>query len=157
MVFNREKLFYCFKNVWQKSGKLSEHIFPIYKSFNTWSCSKYWTKPPKTISAHFKDLKYLYRKYFHKNPRKIQQVTNACFDHLAKPHVNQGHFGSPKSPKTLCEDNQIWTTLYYRLSLLDPNFGEHVHMTKWGHYTKWCIKGKWFTQLDLHKFISANF
>ena len=30
-------------------------------------------KPPKTISAHFKDLKYFYRKYFHKNPRKIQK------------------------------------------------------------------------------------
>ena len=30
MVFNREKLFYCFKNIWQKSGKLSGHIFSIY-------------------------------------------------------------------------------------------------------------------------------
>ena len=38
-----------------------------------------------------------------------------------------------------------------------PNFGEHVHMTKWGHYSKWCIKEKWFAQLDLHKFLSANF
>ena len=157
MVFNREKLFYCFKNIWQKSGKLSGHIFSIYKSFNTWSCSKYWTKPPKTISAHFKDLKYFYRKYFHKNPRKIQQVTNAYCDHLAKPHINQGHFGSPKCPKTLSDQNQIWTTLYYQLSLLDPNFCEHVHMTKWGHYTKWCIKEKWCAQLDLLKSISAHF
>ena len=131
--------------------------FHIYMSFNTWLWSKYWTKPPKTISAHFKDLKYFYRKYFHKSPRKIQQVTNAYCDHLAKPHVNQGHFGSPKCPKTLSDQNQIWTILYYQLSLLDPNFCEHVHMTKWGHYTKWCIKEKWFSQLDLHKFISANF
>ena len=71
MVFNREKLFYCFKNIWQKLGKLIGHILSIYKSFNTWSCSKYWTKPPKTISAHFKDLKYFYRIYFHKKYKKI--------------------------------------------------------------------------------------
>ena len=89
MVFNREKLFYCFKNIWQKSGKLSVHIFSMYKSFNIWLWSKYWTKPPKTIPAYFKDLRYFYRKYFHKNPRKIQQVTNAYCDDLAKPHVNQ--------------------------------------------------------------------
>ena len=30
-------------------------------------------KTSKTISAHFKDLKYFYRKYFHKNARKIQE------------------------------------------------------------------------------------
>ena len=30
-------------------------------------------------------------------------------------------------------------------------------MTKWGHYTKWWIKGKWFAQVDLHRFICANF
>ena len=139
MVFNREKLFYYFKNIWQKSGRLSGHIFPIYKSFNTWSCSKYWTKPPKTISAHFKDLKYFYRKYFHKNPTKIQQVTSAYCDDLAKPHFNQGHFDRPKCPITLSVQNLIWASLYYQLSLLDPNFGEHVHMSKWGHYRKWCI------------------
>ena len=62
-----------------------------------------------------------------------------------------------KCPKTLSNQNQIWTTLYYQLSLLDPNFGEHVHVTKWGHYTKWCIKEKWFAQLDLHKSISVDF
>ena len=62
-----------------------------------------------------------------------------------------------KCPKTLSDQNLIWTTLYYQLSVLDPNFGEHIHMTKWGPYTKWCIKEKWFSQLDLHKFISANF
>ena len=76
-------------------------------SLNTWSCSEYWTKPPKTISAHFKDLKYFYRKYFHKNPRKIQQVTNAYCDDLAKSHFNQGHFGPPKCPKPLSDQNQI--------------------------------------------------
>ena len=107
MVFNREKLFYCFKNICENLGKLSGHIFSIYKSFNTWSCSKYWTKPPKTISAHFKDLKYFYRKYFHKNPRKFQQVTNAYCDDLAKPNFNQGHFGPPKCPITLSVQDQI--------------------------------------------------
>ena len=88
MVFNRENYFIVSKIFDKNLEKLNGHILSIYKSFNTWSCSKYWTKPPKTISAHFKDLKYFYRKYFHKNPRKIQQVTNAYCDHLAKPHVN---------------------------------------------------------------------
>ena len=64
----------------------------------------------KTSQNHFcpfQGFEIFYRKYFHKNPRKIQQVRNACCDHLAKPHVNQGHFGSTKYPKTLSDQNQI--------------------------------------------------
>ena len=45
-------------------------------------------KTSQTISAHFKDLKYFYRKYFHENRRKMEKVTNAYCDHLAKPHLN---------------------------------------------------------------------
>ena len=113
MVFNRLKLFLSFKNIWEKLGKLSGHIFSIYKSFSTWSCAKYWTKPPKTISAHFKDLKYFYRKYFHKNPRNIQQVTNAYCYHHAKPSL------------TIIKFEQVCTTNF--LSLI-PTF---VSMFTW--------------------------
>ena len=62
-----------------------------------------------------------------------------------------------KCPKIPSDRNQIWTSLYYQLSLLDPNFCGHVHMTKWGHYTKWCIKENRFAWLNLEKSISANF
>ena len=61
------------------------------------------------------------------------------------------------APKTPSDQNQIWTTLYYQLSPLDPNFCEDVNVDKWGHYTKWFIKGKWFAQLDLGKCISVDF
>ena len=122
MVFNRLKLFKSFKNIWEKSGKLSGHIFSICKSFSTWSCSKYWSKPPKTISAHFKDLKYFYRKYFHKNPSKIQHVTNAYCDHLPKPHVNKViliHQNAPKPSLTRIKIELLCTANY--LSLI-PTF-----------------------------------
>ena len=97
-------------------------------SFNTWSWSKYWTKPPKTISAHFKDLKYFYRKYFHKNPRIIQQVTNAYCDHLAKPHsikVSLVHQNAPKPSLTRIKFEQLCSTNF--LSLI-PTF---VSMITW--------------------------
>ena len=70
MAFHRENLFLCFQNIWENLEKLSGHIFSIHKSFSTWSCSKYWTKPSKTLSAYFKHLKYFYRKYSQINPRK---------------------------------------------------------------------------------------
>ena len=93
--------------------------FSIYKSFSTWSCSKYWTKPPKTIFAHFKDLKYFYREYFQENPRKIQQVTNAYCDHLAKPHINQTilvHENAPKPSLTRIKFEQVCTTNFLSLT-----------------------------------------
>src|SRR3954454_18136455 len=82
------------------------YSFHIYE-FQHMEMIKYWTKPPKTISAHFKDLKYFHRKYSHKNPRKFQQVTNAYCDDLAKSHDNQSNFGPPKCPKTLSDQNHI--------------------------------------------------
>ena len=128
MVFNREKLFYCFKNIWQKSGKLSGHIFPICKSFNTWSCSKYWTKPPKIIYSHFKDLKYFYRKYFHKNPRKFHHVTNTLFGDLAKSHVMENSI-TPWNPlKTTSFLFQVWTTLHYQTCPNVLKSCEHAQM-----------------------------
>ena len=44
-------------------------------------------KPPKTIFAHFKDLKYFYKKYFPINPGKFEHVAYDIFDDLAKPHA----------------------------------------------------------------------
>ena len=35
-----------------------------------------------------------------------------------------------KCPKTLSDQNLIWTTLFYQLSLLDPNFCDHANVTK---------------------------
>ena len=87
MVFNREKLFYCFKNILQKSGKLSGHILSIYMSLNTWSSSKYWSNPSKTLRGYFKPLKYLQRKYSPKIPRKFYHVTYDILDDLDKYDV----------------------------------------------------------------------
>ena len=112
MVFNREKPFYCFKNIWQKTGKLSGHIFSIFKSFSIWSCSKYWTRPPKTISAHLKDLKYFYRNYFHKNPRKFHHVTIVLFGDLAKSHVLENKITSSNPLKTISFHFEVWATLH---------------------------------------------
>ena len=128
MVFNREKLFYYFKNIWQKSGKLSGHILSIYKSFNTWSCSKYWTKPPKTISANFKDLKYFYRKYFHKNPRKSrksQMHIVTTLQSLMSIKVILVHQNAPKPSLTRIKFEQVCTTNFLSLT---PTF---VSMFTW--------------------------
>src|SRR6187399_3075168 len=98
MVFNRGKLFNYFKNICQNSGRLLGHILSIYKSFNTWSCSKYWANPSETLSGYFKLLKYLQRKYSLKIPRKFYHVIYDIFDDLAKPHAlearkhHQNHF-----------------------------------------------------------------
>ena len=67
-------------------GKLSGHIFSIYKSFNTWSCSQYWSNPSKPLSGYFKLLKYLQRKYSPKIPRKFYHVTYDMRDDLDKSH-----------------------------------------------------------------------
>ena len=101
MVFNWEKLFYCFKNILQKAGKLSGHIVSIYKSFNTWSCSKYWSDPSKTLSEYFKLLKYLQRKYSQKIPRKFYHVTYDMFDDLAKSHVMENNITASNPLKTI--------------------------------------------------------
>ena len=128
MVFNRLKLFESFKNIWEKSGKLSRHIFSIYKSFNTWSCSKYWTKPPKTISAHIKDLKYFYRKYFHKNLRKFHRVTNALFGDLAKSHVLENKITSSNPLKTISVHFEVWATLHCQTCQNALKLGAHAQM-----------------------------
>lgn len=59
----KESYFYCFQNIWENLGKLSGHIYSIYMSLSTWSCSKYWAKPFKTSSAYFKLMEYFYKKY----------------------------------------------------------------------------------------------
>ena len=128
MVFNKEKLFYCFKNIWQKSGKLSGHIFSIYKSFNIWSWSKYWTKPPKTISAHFKDLKYFYRKYFHKiqeKSSKSQMHIVITLQSLMSIKVILVHQNAPKHSLTRNKFEQVCTTNFFSLT---PTF---VSMFTW--------------------------
>lgn len=71
VVFYREKLFWCFQNIWENLGKLNGHIFSIYNSLNKWSCLKYWTKPVKTLYAYFKLLKSFYKKYSQIIPRKF--------------------------------------------------------------------------------------
>ena len=100
MVFNREKIFNYFNNICQNSGKLIGHILSIYKSFNTWSCSKYWRNPPKTLSGYFKLLKYLQRKYSPKIPGKFYHVKYDIFDDLAKPHALKikGSSSNPLKP-----------------------------------------------------------
>ena len=87
MVFNREKIFKYFKNICQNSGRLIGHILSIYKSFSTWSCSKYWANTSKTLSGYFKLLKYLQRKSSPKIPGKFYHVIYDIFDDLAKPHA----------------------------------------------------------------------
>src|SRR6187399_579324 len=101
MVFNREKLFNHFKNICQNSGKLIGHILSIYESFNTWSCSKYWTNPSKTLSGYFKLLKYLQRKCSPKIPGKFYHVIYGIFDGLAKPHALKIKGTSSNSLKTI--------------------------------------------------------
>ena len=101
MVFNRPKLFYGFKNICENLGKLGRHILSIYKSFNTWSCSKYWSNPSKTLSGYFKLLKYLQRKYSPKIPRKFYHVTYDIFGDLAKSHVLENKITSPYTLKTI--------------------------------------------------------
>ena len=128
MVFNREKLFYCFKNIWQKSGKLNGHILSIYKSFNTWSCSKYWTKPPKTISAHFKDLKYFYKKYSPTIPRKFYHVRYDMFDDLPKSHVMENSI-TPWNPlKPIFVHFEVWATLHCQTCPNALKFRAHARM-----------------------------
>ena len=101
MVFNREKSFYCFKIFDKNLGKLSGHILSIYKSFNTWSCSKYWSNPSKTLSGYFKLLKYLQRKYSPKIPRKFYHVTYDILDDLAKSHDLENKITSSNPLKTI--------------------------------------------------------
>ena len=157
MVFNREKLFYCFKNIWENLGKLNAHILSIYKSFNTWSCSKYWSNPSKTLSGYFKLLKYLQRKYSPKIPGKFYHVIYDIFDDLAKPHALKIKKTSSNPVKTLSVQNQIWTTLHCQVCPFDLNFCGHVEILKWWHYTKWCINENRFAWLNLGKAISADF
>ena len=128
MVFNREKLFYWFKNIWQKSGKLSGHIFSIYKSLNTWSCSKYWSNPSKTLSGYFKILKYLQRKYSLKIPRKFYHVTYDILDDLAKSHVLENNITSSNPLKTISGPFEVWATLHCQTcpNVLKPC--EHAQM-----------------------------
>ena len=64
----------------------------------------------KTFQNHFcpfQGFEIYLQEIFPQKSKEIQKVTNAYCDHLAKPYVNQGHFGSPKSPKTLSDQNKI--------------------------------------------------
>src|SRR6187399_3063250 len=107
MVFNRENLFNYFKNIFQNSGRLLVHIFSIYKSFNTWSFSKYWTNPSETLSGYFKLLKYLQRKYSLKIPGKFYHVIYDIFDDLAKPHALGSKKTSSKPFKTIMSISEV--------------------------------------------------
>ena len=128
MVFNREKLFYCFKNTWQKSGKLSGHILSIYKSFNTWSCSKYWSNPSNTLFGYFKLLKYLQGKYSPKIPRKFKNVTYDMFDDLDKYHVMENSI-TPWNPlKTISIHFEVWATLHCQTCPNALKLGAHSQM-----------------------------
>ena len=128
MVFNREKLFYCFKNIWQKLGKLSGHIFSIYKSFNTWSCSKYWLNPSKTLSGYFKLLKYLQGKYSPKIPRKFYHVTCDMFDDLDKYHVMENSITPWNLPKTISVHFEVWSTVHCQTCPNALKLGAHARM-----------------------------
>ena len=128
MVFNREKLFNHFKNICQNSRKLIGHIVSIYKSFNTWSCSKYWSNPSKTLSGYFKLLKYLQSKYSPKIPRKFYHVTYDILDDLAKSPDLENKITSSKPLKTISVHFEVWATLHYQTcpNVLKPC--EHAKM-----------------------------
>ena len=96
------KNYFIVSKIFDKNlGKLSGHILSIYKSFNTWSCSKYWSNPSKTLSGYFKLLKYLQRKYSPKIPRKFYHVKYDMFDDLDKYHVMENNITSSNPLKTI--------------------------------------------------------
>ena len=97
-------------------GKFSGHILSIYKSFNTWSCSKYWSNPSKTLSGYSKLLKYLQRKYSLKIPWKFCHVTNALFGDLVKSHVLEKKLTSSNPLKTISVHFEVWATLHCQTS-----------------------------------------
>jgi hypothetical protein len=76
-------------------------------SFNTWSCSKYWPNPSKTLSGYFKLLKCLQREVSPLIPGKFQHVTYDIFDHLAKFHENQGKENSTKPINSMSAHFQV--------------------------------------------------
>ena len=126
MVFNRLKLFNCFKNIWQNLGKRIGHILSIYKSFNTWSCSKYWANPSKTLSGYFKLLKYLQRKYSPKIPGKFHHVTYDIFDNLAKSHDLENNI-------VFSYKNILAKKYFLKLVFQHPlNCGLHCNYLIWG-------------------------
>ena len=128
MVFNRKKLLYCFKNIWQNLGKLIGHILSIYKSFNTWSCSKYWSNPSKTLSGYFKLLKYLQRKYSPKIPRKFHHVTYDILDDLAKSHDLENKITPSKPLKTISVHSEVWSTLQCQVCPNVLKLGGHASL-----------------------------
>ena len=128
MVFNRGKLFNCFKNICQNSGRLIGHILSIYKSFSTWSCSKYWTNPSKTLSGYFKLLKYLQRKYSPKIPGKFYHVIYDRFDDLAKPHALKIKETSSNPFKTILSIFEVWATLHCQTCPNALKFGAQARM-----------------------------
>ena len=128
MVFNREKLFNYFKNICQNSERLLGLIFSIYKSFNTWSSSKYWTNPSETLSGYFKLLKYLQRKYSLKIPRKFYHVIYDICDDLAKPHALGNEKTSSKPLKTIMSIFEVWATLHCQTCPNALKLGAHARM-----------------------------
>ena len=128
MVFNREKLFNYFKNICQNSGKLIGHILSIYKSFNTWSCSKYWTNPSKTLYGYFKLLKYLQRKYSPKIPGKFYHVIYDIFDDLANPYALKIKETSSNTLKTISVHFEVWATLHCQTCPNALKLGAHAKM-----------------------------
>ena len=128
MVFNRGKLFNYFKNICQNSKRLRGHILSIYKSFNTWSCSKYWTNPSKTLSGYFKLLKYLQRKHSPKIPGKFYHVIYDIFDDLAKPHALKIKETSFSPLKTILSIFEVWATLHCQTCPNALKFGAHARM-----------------------------
>ena len=126
MVFNRGKLFNYFKNICQNSGRLIGHILSIYKSFNTWSCSKYWANPSETLSRYFKLLKYLHREYSPKIPGKFHHVKCDIFDDLAKPHALKIKGTSYNPLKTILSIFEVWATLHCQTCPNALKFGAHT-------------------------------
>ena len=119
MVFNRLNYFNALKIFGKNLGKLSGHILSIYKSFNTWSCSKYWTKPSKTISVHFKNLRYFYKKYFQINPRKSSKSKMhivITLQSLISIKVIVVHQDAPKPSLTRIKFEQLCTTNFLSLT-----------------------------------------
>ena len=127
-------------------GKLSGHILSIYKSFNTWACSKYWSNPSKTFSGYFKLLKYLQRKYSLKISSKFYHVTYDIFDDLAKSHVMENRI-TPWNPlKTISALFQVEQLCTSKLSQI---LWSLVHMLKWSNKSSGPSSTSWRTsQLD---------
>ena len=128
MVFNREKLFYCFKNIWQKSGKLSGHIFSIYKSSTHGHVQNIGQNLPKPFLPLSRIWNISTGNIFIKiqgKSRKSQMHIVITLQSLISIKVILVHQNAPKPSLTRIKFEQLCTTNFLSLT---PTF---VSMLTW--------------------------